>query len=654
MKTLLDPCCERCWHTPETPCRDYVRCFTEGPICHEDEVCKSERLRLLADHHIDQNPEQGGQKQQVLVCTGTGCASSGSRNFIDLANEGLKRHGLEDKVSVRPTGCHGFCAEGPIVIIEPQKTFYTHVKLEDIPEIVEKDLVKGEHVEHLLYDDPLKGTKAISYENVSFYEKQHRVVLRNCGHINPERIEDYLAQDGYKAVARVLQEMTPEEVIEEVKKSGLRGRGGAGFPTGLKWGFCRDAAGDKKYVICNADEGDPGAFMDRSVLEGDPHSVFEGMLIGAYAIGADDGYIYCRAEYPLAIARLKIAIKQAEEVGLLGDNILNSGFNFHLKIKEGAGAFVCGEETALMASIEGSRGMPKVRPPFPAHKGLWDRPTNINNVETWSNIPHIIRHGSEWYAQFGTEKSKGTKIFALTGKVKNIGLVEVPMGMTLREIIYDIGGGIQYDKKFKAVQIGGPSGGCLPEEMLDIPVDYDTLTQAGAMVGSGGLVVMDETTCMVDLARFFLTFTQKESCGKCTPCREGTKRMLEILTRITEGKGRKEDIEILDDLMPVIKTASLCGLGQTAPNPVLATLRYFREEFEAHILDKRCPAHVCTALLQYTIEEDKCKSCSLCARACPVKCITGDKKTPYVIDPEACIKCGACFDACKFDAVFKA
>lgn len=652
MKTLLDPCCDLCWHTPQTPCRDYVRCFSEGPLCHENEDCKAERARLLSEHHVGANPAPE-QKQQVLVCTGTGCASSGARSFIDVAKEELAKHGLNDHVNVVPTGCHGFCAEGPIVIVEPHKTFYTHVQIEDIPAIIEKDLVNGERVEHLLYDDPLTGEKADTYENVSFYKKQHRIVLHNCGHINPERIEDYLAQDGYKGFAQAVQTMSPQEVIDEVKQSGLRGRGGAGFPTGLKWSFCREAPGDKKYVICNADEGDPGAFMDRSVLEGDPHSVIEGMLIGGYAIGADEGYIYCRAEYPLAIARLKIAIKQAEAAGLLGDNILGSGFNFHLKIKEGAGAFVCGEETALMASIEGSRGMPKVRPPFPAYKGLWDKPTNINNVETWSNIPHILRHGAEWYSQFGTEKSKGTKIFALTGKLKNIGLVEVPMGMTLREIIFDIGGGIQDDKKFKAVQIGGPSGGCLPEEMLDLPVDYDTLMQAGAMVGSGGLVVMDETTCMVDVAKFFLNFTQKESCGKCTPCREGTKRMLEILTRITEGNGREEDIELLEELAPVIKTTSLCGLGQTAPNPVLATLRYFRTEFEAHIRDKRCEAHVCTALLTYSIIPDKCKNCSLCARNCPVKCITGDKKTPYVIDQDACIKCGACLDSCKFDAVVR-
>ncbi|MHB1652819.1 MAG: NADH-quinone oxidoreductase subunit NuoF [Desulfitobacteriaceae bacterium] len=650
MKSLLDACCDRCTHTPETPCRDFVRCLTEGPLCHDDPVCHAERNRVFKEVHA----AEGMNKQQILFCTGTGCASSGAHSLIHLMDEELKKHGLDVSVSTRPTGCHGFCEQGPIVIVEPQKTFYTHVEPKDIPEIVEKDLLKGEIVERLLYVDPLTNKTATTYSNAPFYAKQHRVVLQNCGHINPEHIEDYLALDGYKGFAKALQEMSSDEVISEVKKSGLRGRGGAGFPTGLKWDFCRQAAGDKKYIICNADEGDPGAFMDRSVLEGDPHSVIEGMLIGAYAIGADEGYIYCRAEYPLAIKRLEIAIQQAEEAGLLGENILNSGVNFHLHIKAGAGAFVCGEETALMASIEGKRGMPKVRPPFPAQKGLWDKPTNINNVETWSNIPHILRNGAEWYSQYGTEKSKGTKIFALTGKLNNTGLVEVPMGMSLREIIFDIGGGVQNGKKFKAVQIGGPSGGCLPEEMLDLPVDYDSLIQAGAMVGSGGLVIMDETTCMVDIARYFLNFTQRESCGKCTPCREGTKRMLEILTRITKGEGRKEDINTLESLAYTVKNTSLCGLGQTAPNPILATLKYFRHEYEAHIHDKQCPAHACSALLTYSIDREKCKKCGLCSRSCPVGCISGDKNTPFKIDTSACIKCGTCLDKCKFGAVVRA
>lgn len=592
-------------------------------------------------------------KKQVLVCAGTGCASSGANKIIDLLNQEIERQGLSEQVMTVPTGCHGFCEQGPTLIIEPAKTLYTWVKPEDIPEIVEKEFANGERVERLLYVDPLTGHHATTVADTQFFAKQSRIVLKNCGFIDPTRIEDYVNNDGYKGLEQALKR-TPDEVVEEVKRSGLRGRGGAGFLTGLKWSFCKDAPGDKKYIICNADEGDPGAFMDRGVLEGDPHSVIEGMLIGAYGIGADEGYIYCRAEYPLAIKHLEIAIHQAEEAGYLGENILNSGFNFRLKIRAGAGAFVCGEETALMASIEGKRGMPRVRPPFPAQSGLWGKPTNINNVETWSNVPHILRQGAEWYAQLGTEKSKGTKIFALTGKVNNTGLVEVPMGMTLREIIFDIGGGIQNGKKFKAVQIGGPSGGCLPEEMLDLPVDYDTLTRAGAMVGSGGLVVMDETTCMVDIARFFLNFSQSESCGKCTPCREGNKRMWEILDRITRGEGKVEDLDKLEQLAYTVKETSLCGLGQNAPNPILATLKYFREEFEAHIRDKKCVAGVCTELLTFKIEEDSCKKCGLCAKNCPVKCISGDKDTPYKIDAEACIRCGTCFEKCKFNAVIRA
>lgn len=594
------------------------------------------------------------ENQQILVCAGTGCASSGALPIIDILKEEIKRQGLENTVSIIGTGCQGFCEKGPTLVIEPQHVLYTRVQVEDIAEIVATDVMKGERVERLLLLDTETQKPITKMSDIRFFAKQHRIVLKNCGVIDPQRITDYTARDGYKALEKVLKEMSPNDVVEEVKKSGLRGRGGAGFPTGLKWSFCQQTPSDKKYIICNADEGDPGAFMDRSVLEGDPHSVIEGMLIGAYGIGVDEGYVYCRAEYPLAIKHLEIAIKQAEEAGFLGDNILNSGFNFRLKVFAGAGAFVCGEETALMASIEGKRGMPRVRPPFPAVSGLWGKPTNINNVETWSNIPHIIRHGAEWYAQFGTEKSKGTKIFALTGKVNNTGLVEVPMGTTLREIIFDIGGGIQNGKAFKAVQIGGPSGGCLPESMLDLSVDYETLTNAGAMVGSGGLVIMDETTCMVDIARFFVNFSQKESCGKCTPCREGNKRMYDILDKIAKGEGKIEDLDTLENLAVTIKETSLCGLGQNAPNPVLATLKYFRHEFEAHILDHKCPAHVCSALLSYSIDAEKCKKCSLCAKNCPANCITGDKNTPYVIKEADCIKCGTCMEKCKFGAVSRA
>lgn len=646
MQTLAYPCCDKCKHTASNPCEKYIGCRIEGPLCHDDPECRQKRQVLLAKMY---NPP--GMTKQILICTGTGCVSSGSQRLIELVREELANRNLDETVRVRSTGCHGFCEQGPIVIIEPDKTFYTKVKSSDIQEIIETDIVGGKKVEKLLYRDPVSGESAGTYENVNFYAKQNRIILNNCGQINPERISHYMSKKGYQGLEKVLQTMEPAEVIEEVKRAGLRGRGGAGFPTGLKWSLCRNAEGDKKYVICNADEGDPGAFMDRSVLEGDPHAVIEGMLIGAYAIGADEGYIYCRAEYPLAIERMKIAISQAVKNGLLGKNILNSGFNFKLKIKAGAGAFVCGEETALIASIEGKRGMPKVRPPYPAEKGLWGKPTNINNVETWANIPHILRNGAEWYGQFGTEKSKGTKIFALTGKVNNTGLVEVPMGITLREIIFDIGGGIKGDHKFKAVQIGGPSGGCIPEEILDLTVDFDSLSAAGSMIGSGGLVVLDDTTCMVDMARFFLTFTQKESCGKCTPCREGTKRMLEILTRITRGEGKENDLENLENLAGVIKRTSLCGLGQTAPNPVLASMRYFRQEYETHIKDKHCPAHACTSLLKYEIDNEKCMQCGLCAKNCPVGCIFGDKNNPYEIDSQNCIKCQTCIEKCKFGAI---
>lgn len=594
------------------------------------------------------------ENQKILVCAGTGCASSGAHKLIDALKLELKQQGLEETVSIVGTGCQGFCEKGPTLVIEPQQVLYTSVTPEDIAEIVSQDIIKGERVERLLLVDQLTKKSLSTLSEIPFFAKQHRIVLQNCGVIDPQKIEEYTARDGYAGLQKVLKEMSPEETLEEVKKSGLRGRGGAGFPTGLKWSFCRQTPSDKKYIICNADEGDPGAFMDRSVLEGDPHSVIEGMLIGAYAMGVDEGYVYCRAEYPLAIKHLEIAIRQAEDAGYLGDNIMNSGFNFKLNVFAGAGAFVCGEETALMASIEGKRGMPRVRPPFPAVSGLWGKPTNINNVETWSNIPHILRNGAEWYTQFGTEKSKGTKIFALTGKVNNTGLVEVPMGTTLREIIFDIGDGIQGGKAFKAVQIGGPSGGCLPEDMLDLAVDYDTLTKAGAMVGSGGLVIMDETTCMVDIARFFLNFSTHESCGKCTPCREGTKRMYEILDRITKGEGKAEDLDTLENLALTIKETSLCGLGQFAPSPILATLKYFRHEYEAHIFDHKCPAHACSALLSYTIDKEKCKKCGLCAKHCPTSCISGDKNTPYEIKQENCIKCGTCMEKCKFKAVIRA
>lgn len=592
-------------------------------------------------------------KKQVFICAGTGCISSGADKVINMLTQEVQRQNLGDKVELIATGCRGFCEQGPTLVVEPAKRFYRHIQPEDIPEIVESELGKGEKVERLFYVDPNSGEAVNTYEDIVFFAKQTRIALKNCGFIDPTKIEDYLAHGGYEGLKKALT-MDQDKIIEEVKSSGLRGRGGAGFSTGLKWSLCKATPSDKKYVICNADEGDPGAFMDRGLLEGDPHAIIEGMIIGAYAIGADEGYVYVRAEYPLAIKNLQTAIKQAEEKNLLGDNILGSGFNFHLHISAGAGAFVCGEETALMASIEGQRGMPRVRPPFPAQSGLWGMPTNINNVETWSNIPHILKNGADWYAQFGTEKSKGTKIFALTGKVNNTGLVEVPMGMPLRDIIFDIGGGIQGGNKFKAVQIGGPSGGCLPEDMLDLAVDYETLTQAGAMVGSGGLVIMDETTCMVDIAKFFVNFSQAESCGKCTPCREGNKRMWEMLDRISRGEGELEDLDKLEQLALTIKETSLCGLGQNAPNPVLATLKYFRDEFMEHIEDKKCRAGACSDLLTYRIDPDKCKRCSLCAKNCPVKCITGDKNTPYVIDEEACIKCGACMEKCKFDAVIRA
>ncbi|HHY24086.1 MAG TPA: NADH-quinone oxidoreductase subunit NuoF [Clostridiaceae bacterium] len=594
-------------------------------------------------------------RSHVLVCGGTGCTSSNSGKIIEEFEVQLKNNKLENEVKVIKTGCFGLCAQGPIVVVYPEGSMYTMVKPEDVKEIVEEHLLKGRIVRRLLLSDiqEEEDTTARSLEKVDFFKRQMRVALRNCGVINPEDINEYIAHDGYRALAKVLTEMKPEEVIDTLKASGLRGRGGGGFPTGLKWEFAAKSQGDIKYVCCNADEGDPGAFMDRSILEGDPNSIIEAMTIAGYAIGASQGFIYVRAEYPIAVKRLNIAIEQAKGYGLLGDNIFGTDFCFDIELRLGAGAFVCGEETALMTSIEGKRGEPRPRPPFPAVKGLWQKPTLLNNVETYANIPLIILRGPEWFSSIGTEKSKGTKVFAVGGKINNTGLVEIPMGTTLREVIYDIGGGIPGGKKFKAAQTGGPSGGCIPASHIDTPIEYDTLIQLGSMMGSGGLIVMDEDNCMVDIAKFFLQFTVDESCGKCPPCRIGTKRMLEILERITEGKGEEGDIEKLEILAKNIKASALCGLGQTAPNPVLSTLKYFRDEYEAHVKDKKCPAGVCKSMLHYVINPDLCKSCGICARNCPVKCISGERGVPYTIDSDKCIKCGACMAKCPFKAIFK-
>ncbi len=588
----------------------------------------------------------------LMLCSGTACQASGSKRVKKALEEELKKRGLDKEIVIVETGCNGFCAQGPVMVVQPDGIFYQKLTPEDIPLLVEEHFLKGRPVKRLFYKKPAPAETIPYLKEISFFSEQMLIVLKNRGLIDPENIDEYIARDGYMAAAKALLEMAPEEIIDEIKRSGLRGRGGAGFPTGRKWEFARSAPGDIKYIICNADEGDPGAFMDRSVLEGDPHSVLEGMIIAAKAIGANKGFIYCRAEYPLALKRVDIAISQAREYGLLGEDILESGFDFDIEIYQGAGAFVCGEETALIMSIEGKRGNPRPRPPYPAQKGLWGSPTVINNVETLANVPKIILNGGDWFASIGTEKSKGTKVFALTGDVNNIGLVEVPMGTSLRTIIFDIGGGIPKKRKFKAVQLGGPSGGCIPEKYLDTPVDYESITELGAIMGSGGMIVMDDRTCMVDMARFFLRFIQEESCGKCTPCREGTRRMLEILDRITEGKGEPGDIELLEKLSYMIKDTALCGLGQTGPNPVLSTLRHFKEEYEAHIYEKRCPARVCKALIRFEVNEEICKRCGICYKKCPAGAIEWEKKQPARINKEKCTRCMTCIINCPADAIF--
>ncbi len=599
------------------------------------------------------NPANGNQRT-IFVCQSTGCASSKSIEITEALQKTIAELGLKG-VNVDFTGCHGFCEQGPVAVVEPEGVFYTHVAVADVPEIVTSHLRDGKPVERLFYKDPVSGQANPYHKDIKFYSMQQRIILRNIGRINPERIGDYIAVGGFKSLEKVLKEMTPEQVIDVIKRSGLRGRGGAGFSTGQKWEFCHSSKADQKYMICNADEGDPGAFMDRSTMEGDPNTVIEGMTIAAYAIGATEGYVYIRAEYPLAVKRVRLALKQCEEKGFLGDNLFGTSFSFHVHVKEGAGAFVCGEETALMESIMGKRGFPRSRPPYPAVSGLWGKPSNINNVKTLASVPVIIERGAEWYAGTGTEKSKGTCVFALTGKIANSGLIEVPMGIKLRKIIYEIGGGIAGGKKFKAVQTGGPSGGCLPEASLDKSVDYESLAEAGSMMGSGGMVVMDEDTCMVDVARYFLSFTQAESCGKCVPCRVGTKQMLDVLERICAGGGRPEDTAFLQKLSMQIKIGSLCALGQTAPNPVLTTLHYFKDEYDAHILEKRCPAMVCQALVRYYILPDKCMACGICLRACPAEAIKGEKRMVHVIDQDKCVKCGTCQEVCpeRFSAITK-
>ncbi len=596
-----------------------------------------------------------GYRLDLLICAGTGCVSNRSFIVKEALEKEIARRGLQTEVRVIATGCQGFCERGPIVIAQPDAIFYQKVTEQDVPYLVEEHLIKGRPAKKLMYVPDKEALPIPKMSDIGFFKHQRLIVLRNRGRLDPENIDEYIAFDGYQALQKVLTSMKPEQVIAEIKNSGLRGRGGAGFTTGVKWELCRSAQEHPKYIICNGDEGDPGAFMDRSVLEADPHSVIEGMLIGAYAIGAQKGFIYVRKEYPLAVKRVNIALKQALEYGLLGEDILGTGFNFFIDVVQGAGAFVCGEETALMSAIEGKVGRPRTRPPYPVEKGLWGKPTNINNVETWANVPVIILRGAEWFSSIGTEKSKGTKIFSLVGKTNNTGLVEVPMGITVREIIFDIGGGIPNNKKFKAVQTGGPSGGCIPAEHLDLPIDYESLTAIGSMMGSGGMIVMDEDTCMVDVARYFLNFTQQESCGKCVPCRLGTRQMVEILNRIVEGKGKEGDIKLLEEIGKNVKLGALCGLGQTAPNPVLTTIKYFRDEYVAHIKEKKCPALVCKALISYVIDPDLCTGCVACAKNCPTKAITGEPKKVYKIDQSKCIKCGICLSVCppKFGAVKK-
>jgi NADH-quinone oxidoreductase subunit F len=591
------------------------------------------------------------QKPVITVCAGTGCCAGGGLEVLDGLKEAVKKNNLQDKVDLKITGCRGFCEQGPLVAILPEHIFYTKVSPKDTEQIISKTMVEGKVVDKLLYKSPTTGERITHEGDIPFYREQKRVLLKDSGYIDPTSFEDYLAIGGYKGLAKALTEMDPEGIIGEVKKAGLRGRGGAGFPTAVKWELCRSAAGSPKYIVCNADEGDPGAFQDRSLIEANPHSVLEGMIIGAYAIGASHGYIYIRNEYPLAVERIEIAVEDLRDNGLLGENILNSGFSFDVTVQLGAGAFVCGEETALMASIEGRIGEPWPRPPYPAHKGLWGKPTNINNVKTWASVKYIVERGADWYGQYGTESSKGTTIFSLVGQVNNTGLIEVPLGITLRRLIEDIGGGVPGGKKIKAVQTGGPSGGCIPEHLLDLPVDYDSLREAGSMMGSGGMIVMDESTCMVDITRYFLNFSKFESCGKCAACREGTKRMYEIVDYITQGLGQEGDLELLEELALSIKAGSLCGLGQTAPNPVLTTLRYFRDEYEAHIKDKTCPAGVCKSLITYYVVPENCKGCMLCLKACPEQSITGEKGKLHIIDEKTCVRCGICKEVCNLNAI---
>ena len=612
------------------------------------------RVRTIVAEEGEKLAKETQYRKQILVCGGTGCTSSGSMKILETLNAELKATGIEDEILVVRTGCFGLCSLGPIVIVYPEGSFYAQATPEGVKRIVDEHLVKGEVCKDLLYKETVKEDGSIiSLYETNFYRKQKRIALRNCGVIDPENIDEYIATEGYQALYKVLDSMTPDQVAQEILDSGLRGRGGAGFPTGRKWMFTKDAPGDVKYVACNADEGDPGAFMDRSILEGDPHAIIEAMSIAAYTVGAQKGFVYVRAEYPVAVHRLQVAIDQARDYGLLGENIFGKGFNFDIEIRLGAGAFVCGEETALLTSIEGNRGEPRPRPPFPAVKGLFGKPTLLNNVETYANIAQIIRHGASWYNSMGTETSKGTKVFALGGKITNVGLVEIPMGTTLREIIEEIGGGIPNGKKFKAAQTGGPSGGCIPAEHIDTPIDYESLAKLGSMMGSGGLIVMDEDNCMVDVSKFYLEFTVDESCGKCTPCRIGTRKLHQLLEKITKGKATMEDLDTIDELANHMKSSSLCALGQSAPNPVLSTLHYFKDEYIAHIEGKCCPAGVCKDLLQYEIIEDKCKGCTLCARNCPAKAITGTVKQPHVIDQEKCIKCGVCMSNCKFGAIIK-